>query len=149
MSRLLGLSLLLMVGCLEGPAGKQGPAGEPGPQGAEGPAGAAGPQGDAGVAGADGLDGIPQSKADLYEVVNVFPTNPGEADAFRQAFCNDNNDILLLGGCVFTCDGCVTTAAFPQSATNPTGTASWVCIVTNNSAAAEDVDVTAVCIDVP
>ena len=69
----------------KGDKGEAGVAGQQGPQGIQGPAG---------TAGKDGEDGLSISKGSVYTRSNT--TTPG---AFATASCDDNNDIVVTGGC--------------------------------------------------
>jgi len=123
-----------------GPQGIQGSAGPQGDQGAVGPAGPEGPEGPEGPPGqpgTDGQDGLPRSKADVYVV------NTELGVQWNRAYCNDENDILLTGGCQGTGQLKVSR---PEDGFLDDGVASgWVCDVGTTAAVRAYV----VCIDVP
>lgn len=78
-----------------GPEGPQGPAGAEGPRGPQGfagPIGATGPQGPEGMPGMNG-GGLYVNKASVYCQEAVATTDGVEVS------CNDDNDLLLTGGC--------------------------------------------------
>jgi hypothetical protein len=120
---------------LDGAPGATGPAGPAGPAGPEGPEGPEGPQG---PPGAVGQDGLPRSKADVY----MNSTDYGASQNW--AYCNDENDILLTGGCQTSGDTARLRTSRPRDDFLDDGVASgWVC------EGAASVWAYVVCIDVP
>jgi len=111
------LASLAMACAEQGPAGPPGPAGEPGPQGESGPP------------GLDGLPGVNVSitKLNVYMIEALADVAPFEVTAF----CADNDDLLLNGGCRAGTDaGEETTPQLefnPVWADDPTTRAGWWC----------------------
>lgn len=133
-----------------GPAGlpgAEGPKGDPGAMGPAGPEGATGPQGPMGNAG---VDGVPQSKADIYERTATTHVGPGASVELR-AYCDDNNDVLLSGSCEAT--NTLEVVLFRSRAENFTNTSAksaWLCHSQNVSAGSiSPLTVHAYCVSVP
>jgi hypothetical protein len=81
-----------------GPAGPQGPQGPAGPQGPQGPAGPQGPQGIQGPQGPAGTgagSGLDRSR--VYQRFAQVDVSFGPS-VIAEAYCDDNNDVLLTGG---------------------------------------------------
>ena len=121
----------------QGSSGPAGPAGQQGPVGSQGPAGPAGPQGAQGPQGPTGADGVPQSKADLYERTSSSPVGT------VQACCDDANDILWSGGC-YQGLGWGFREDRPLNSTNTSAPACWVC--SQGSGGGTVVQASAVCV---
>jgi hypothetical protein len=116
---------------LDGAPGATGPSGPPGPEGPEGPEGPQGPP------GTDGQDGLPRSKADVYmnSTANGAPQN--------RVYCNDENDILLTGGCQSV--GTLVISRPLDDAMEPGVVSGWGC----DTGSQVSVWAYVVCIDVP
>lgn len=95
---LLLASLFVVVGCSsQGPVGPKGDPGAQGPKGDTGPAGAMGATGATGAMGAQGATGgglfVDRNAAYCKEAL-------GRSDAaFATVECDDQNDLLITGGC--------------------------------------------------
>jgi hypothetical protein len=70
-----------------------------GAPGAAGVAGAPGAKGDKGDPGSPGAAGNGFTESDLYVVSSVGFNLPGGGKATAAAYCNDNNDVAISGGC--------------------------------------------------
>jgi hypothetical protein len=136
-----------------GPTGPQGPQGAQGATGAQGLQGLQGPQGAPGPTGASGGDGLPRSKADIYEtpvITQAVPiVIPPGTQATASAYCLDANDIAIAGRCLTQPSAPITNigVANPPSPNK----AGYGCTVINNLIGGSNVEVTATvtCIAVP
>lgn len=144
----LAVCLVGLLACRgpEGPDGPEGPKGEPGEQGVPGADGEKGEPGDPGPAGADGL---PRSKADLYEVSgNAIVANGANGQAM--ASCADANDVLLHGWCLGASPSGLDVTAFKvYNSVDDAQVSSYACWYTNTSGSSAAAYAYAVCIDVP
>ncbi len=127
----------------QGPVGPQGPPGETGADGAAGPRGPMGPQGDVGP---DGVDGVIGGRRDVYLATATSTAMPLDGTAAVTAFCDDDNDIPLAGGCAVSAPGVAIDASGPTLGS----TAGWACGAWNNSSSGGmTVAATALCAKVP
>jgi hypothetical protein len=90
-------ALLFLAFVLTACKGASGDDGRRGPRGPAGDQGAQGVQGEPGLDGAPGASGV-TSKLDLYLVSDQSDLPPGDT-AEAIAVCDDDNDIMLQGGC--------------------------------------------------
>lgn len=156
-------SLAVVGGVLVGLIGCRGPVGDPGARGDVGPVGPAGedgvdgaqgdagPAGEAGPPGVAGADGIPRSKAELYEVT---ATAELYGKSVVTAYCDADEDVLVAGGCSIpdpyggVADITLQRSA-PVSSTDASEHAGWTCLAHHSGYVAKGLVATAVCIDVP
>ncbi|MBN9167371.1 MAG: hypothetical protein J0I07_40965 [Myxococcales bacterium] len=134
-----------------GPTGPTGPQGEPGAVGAVGPMGLQGPGGPAGPAGAAGKDGTLITRAQVY--VRHSYTNAPKADGSFEvtAYCDDVNDVMLSGSCVFS-QGLVQTGHPMMNDGVPALTLGWRCLArpgTFGYPGSGNIEVMARCLQVP
>ncbi len=122
---------------LNAPAALKGDKGEPG---AKGDVGVQGPAGGQGAPGKDGKDGTAITKQ------NVYARAGAASSGTSYAYCDDNNDVLLTGGC----NGSAPMAFSGPLATSEAATKSaWQCTRWGLANPGESVVATVVCLEVP
>ena len=123
-----------------GPPGSPGAKGDKGDPGVPGQQGPQGVQGEAGPAGENGQDGFAITKGNLY----TRTSQPTSGVAY--AYCDDNNDVLITGGCNGSRP---TTFAGPLWTTATDAEAAWQCSPWGIPGPGEIMGATVVCLDVP
>ncbi len=127
----------LLLGACEGAPSTSASDGRDGRDGADGAAGVNGTD------GMDGLNGVPQSKADLYTVTEQLY---GDYTLTVTAMCDDENDILLHGGCADEY-GSNSYGSFAFRPDNEFQTSGWTC--ETSSSDSRVLTTYATCISVP
>lgn len=128
-----------------GPAGPQGPTGakgDPGEDGKDGAQGSQGPKGDTGAVGPQGSPGPMLTKDKIYQngrdwLVSRIVTGPSGIEPVQSFtwFCDDEEDIILTGGCVVENDDIKLLGSRPSFAVVPGSKQGWTCTVLANSLA--------------
>ncbi len=132
----------------KGDPGEAGPTGAQGPQGAQGPMGPQGPQGQQGPKGDTGTI----AKGQVYTNEVIGSALPNGATTGVYAACDDNNDVLLNGGCTWEPSGTAVlyiSSFRPMYSDDSTSPSEWRCAYRNYNPNSMTVRVQAVCLSVP
>lgn len=122
------------------PAGVKGDKGDKGDTGMKGDTGSQGVRGEQGVPGKDGKDGTAVTKQSVYSRTGTASSGTS------YAYCDDNNDVLLSGGC----NGSVPMAfSGPLYVSEAAAKSAWQCSRWGLASAGETVAATVVCLEVP
>lgn len=125
---------------LTAPAGVKGDKGDTGDPGAKGDTGSQGIPGAQGAPGKDGKDGTVVTKQSVYSRTGTASSGTS------YAYCDDNNDVLLSGGC----NGSVPMAfSGPLYVSEAAAKSAWQCSRWGLASAGETVAATVVCLEVP
>lgn len=125
---------------LTAPAGVKGDKGDKGDPGAKGDTGSQGLPGDQGVPGKDGKEGTVITKQSVY-------TRTGAASSGTSyAYCDDNNDVVLTGGCSGSVPMAFNGPLFVSDTSTKTA---WQCSRWGLASAGEVAVATIVCLEVP
>lgn len=120
------LSSLTLAAC----QGAEGPAGAAGAAGASGADGADGVDGADGADGVDGANGAPRTKGDLYTVQETSGITP-YTQTNLTASCDDEDDVLLTGGCSHSATEGMLYGSYPVNADDEGEVAYWSCGITS------------------
>ena len=142
---LAACALSCVLGCGSGESSNGEGAGN---EGSPGPAGDPGPRGEKGERGDPGLAGVPRSKADVYVVTGPAVTfEPGGGDVAR-AYCADENDVLLSGGCEIDDGWAFVNSMRGGALDDDSQPAYWECSGGTNGGASHGLVATAICVAV-
>jgi len=139
-------ALLCVVGCGGGEGEGEGE--RAGNEGPPGPRGDLGPRGDKGERGDPGLAGVPRSKADVYMVAGAAVTFEAGGGDVARAYCADENDVLLSGGCEVGDPYAFVTSTRGGALDDDSQPAYWECTGGTTTGASHELVATAICVSV-